>query len=391
MFDLDAIRADTPGTANRIHLNNAGAALMPKPVVDAVRAHLDLEEAIGGYEAKSEAQDAHDRVYGSLARLLNADPTEIALAESATMAWNKAFFSIPFQEGDRILTCEAEYGANYIGYLQMVKWKGVRIDVIPNDSSGASDPEALRAMLDDHVRLIAITHVPTSGGLVNPAEAIGAIARENNILYLLDACQAVGQMPIDVAVIGCDMLSATGRKFLRGPRGTGFLYVRSGVMDDLEPPMIDHFAATWVDAETYSLCETAKRFELWENNYAAQLGMGVAVDYALDIGLDVIRDRASMLANRLRGGLAAISGVTVRDVGHDKCAIVTFDVAGQSSADVIDALRQNKVNCSMTTADSTVLDFAARNLPPLVRLSPHYYNTEAEIDVALETIEAAVG
>ncbi|NQV44837.1 MAG: aminotransferase class V-fold PLP-dependent enzyme, partial [Rhodospirillales bacterium] len=151
MFDLDAIRADTPGTANRIHLNNAGAALMPKPVVDAVRAHLDLEEAIGGYEAKSEAQDAHDRVYGSLARLLNADPTEIALVESATMAWNKAFFSIPFQEGDRILTCEAEYGANYIGYLQMVKWKGVRIDVIPNDSSGAIDPEALRAMLDDHV------------------------------------------------------------------------------------------------------------------------------------------------------------------------------------------------------------------------------------------------
>lgn len=391
MFDLDAIRADTPGTANRIHLNNAGAALMPKPVVDAVRAHLDREEAIGGYEAKSEAQDAHDRVYGSIARLLTADASEIALVESATMAWNKAFFGIPFQEGDRILTCQSEYGANYIGYLQMAKWKGVRIEIIPNDSSGAIDPEALRAMLDERVRLISITHIPTSGGLVNPAEAIGVIARENNILYLLDACQAVGQVPLDVAAIGCDMLSATGRKFLRGPRGTGFLYVRSGVMDDLEPPMIDHFAATWVDAETYTLCETAKRFELWENNYAAQLGLGAAVDYALDIGLDDIKDRASMLANRLRDGLSAIPGVAIRDMGHEKCAIVTFDVAGKSSNDVIDALRQNKINCSMATSDSTVLDFAARNLPPLVRLSPHYYNTEAEIDVALETVEVTAG
>ncbi len=387
MFDIDAIRNDTPGTANRIHLNNAGAALMPNPVVEAMHKHLDLELAIGGYEAKEQVQAAHDGVYGSVARLLNAKAYEIALVENATVAWNKAFFSIPFNEGDRILTCESEYGANYIGYLQTAKWKGVTVEVIPNDPTGAVDPAALSAMLDDRVKLISITHIPTSGGLVNPAEEIGAIARENDILYLLDACQTVGQLPVDVEAIGCDMLSATGRKFLRGPRGTGFLYVRSGVMAGLEPPMIDHFAANWVDADTYTLSDTAKLFELWENNYAAQLGMGVAVEYALDVGLDVIRDRNALLAGRLRDGLSAINGVTVRDLGKEKCAIVTFDVAGTAAENVARALNEQKINCSISTADSTVLDFTARGLPPLVRLSPHYYNTEDEIDAALKVIE----
>jgi len=389
MLDIDALRADTPGTANRIHLNNAGAGLMMTPVVEAMRQHLDLELNIGGYEAKNEARAAHDGVYDSIAQMLGAARSEIALVENATVAWNKAFFGISFREGDRILTCESEYGANYIGYLQIAKWKGAKIEVIPNDSSGAIDPEALRAMLDDRVRLISITHIPTSGGLVNPAEEIGAIAREHNILYLLDACQTVGQMPVDVSKIGCDMLSATGRKFLRGPRGTGFLYVRSDIIPDLEPPMIDHFAANWVDANTYTLRTDAKLFELWENNYAAQLGLGVAVDYALDLGLEAIQERAGLLADRLREGLEAVQGATVRDLGQVKCAIVTFDVADKPSTEIAAVLNKNNINCSTSTADSTVLDFKARNLPTLVRLSPHYYNTETEIDTALDVIEAA--
>jgi len=389
MFDLDTIRADTPGTANRIHLNNAGAGLMPKQVTDAVRQHLDLEEAIGGYEAKADAHEAYEGVYGSITRLLGAERDEIALVENATVAWNKAFFAIPFKEGDRILTCESEYGANYIGYLQMAKWKGVRIETIPNDSSGAIDPEALRAMLDDRVRLISITHIPTSGGLVNPAEAIGAIAREHNILYLLDACQTLGQIPLDVPTIGCDMLSATGRKFLRGPRGTGFLYVRTDIIPGLEPPMIDNFASKWVDSNTYTLRTDAKLFELWESNVAAQLGLGVAIDYALNLGLEAIRDRIGMLASRLRDGLSTIKGVTVRDLGQVKCAIVTFNVAGKPAGEIMAALNQRDINCSISTADSTMLDFTARKLPPLVRLSPHYYNTEAEIDTALDAVATA--
>jgi len=390
MFDIDALRADTPGTANRIHLNNAGAGLMPKPVIDALQGHVDLEASIGGYEAADAARDSIEGAYQSIARMVGAESHEIALVENATVAWNKAYFGIPFKEGDRILTCESEYGANYIGYLQMAKWKGVEIEVVPNDPSGAVDCDALRTMIDDRVKLISVTHIPTSGGLVNPAAEIGKIAREYGILYLLDACQTIGQLPVDVGEIGCDMLSATGRKWLRGPRGTGFLYVRAGVMADLEPPMIDHFAADWVDQKTYILKPDARLFELFEKNYAGLIGQGVAVDYALNLGLDVIATRAGMLATRLRDGLATIDGVTVRDLGTHKCAIVTFDAGEVPDTDIVRALNQNSINCSVSTADSTVLDFTARALPPLVRLSPHYYNTEAEVDTALDVIARTV-
>lgn len=390
MLDIDALRADTPGTTNRMHLNNAGAGLMPKPVLDAVVAHHELEAAIGGYEAADQASDAMDRAYHSVARMLGAARNEIALVENATVAWNKAFFGIPFQEGDRILTCMSEYGANYVGYLQMAKWKGVRVEVVPDDSSGAVDCEALRAMIDGRVKLISVTHIPTSGGLVNPAEEIGKIAREHGILYLLDACQTIGQLPVNVDDIGCDMLSATGRKWLRAPRGTGFLYVRSRAMAGLEPPMIDHFAADWVDADTYTLKPDARLFELFEKNYAGLIGQGVAVEYALNLGIEATAERACMLAARLRDGLAGIGGVTVRDQGQQLCAIVTFDAGDTPSTDVVAALNQNNINCGVSTADSTVLDFDARHLPPLVRLSPHYYNTEAEVDAALDVVAKTV-
>lgn len=242
MIDIDRIRADTPAAARLAYLHNAGAALMPLPVVAAMKQHIDLESEIGGYAAADRESDRLDAVYGSVARLLNAAPDEIALMENATVAWQMAFYALPFRAGDRILTAEAEYAANYVAFLQVAKRTGAVIDIVPSDASGELDINALERMIDTRVKLIAITWVPTNGGLVNPAAAIGEIARAHRIPYLLDACQAVGQMQVDVEAIGCDMLSATGRKFLRGPRGTGFLYVRRALMQQLEPPMIDHFA-----------------------------------------------------------------------------------------------------------------------------------------------------
>ncbi|WP_027518112.1 aminotransferase class V-fold PLP-dependent enzyme [Bradyrhizobium sp. WSM1417] len=380
MINIERVRADTPATSRLAYLHNAGAALMPVAVAEAMKQHIDLESEIGGYAAADREARRLDSVYGSVARLLNAAPDEIALMENATVAWQMAFYALPFRDGDRILTAEAEYAANYVAFLQVAKRTGVAIDIVPSDASGELDLDALERMIDERVKLIAITWVPTNGGLVNPAAAVGKIARTHGIPYLLDGCQAVGQMVVDVDAIGCDMLSATGRKFIRGPRGTGFLYVRRAMLQRLEPPMIDHFAAPWVSRDAYRLRDDARRFETWENNYAARLGLGAAVDYALDIGIGSIEQRCRMLADRLRGGLASIRGIRIRDLGRAPGAIVSFTVEGCEADAVVSDSAAAGITIGASDPSSTRIDAEIRSLPPVVRASPHYYNTEAEID-----------
>jgi cysteine desulfurase/selenocysteine lyase len=349
-------------------------------VLQSMTDYLRREAEIGGYEAADEARGRLDGVYDSVARLIGAARDEIALTENATVAWQMAFYALPLRAGDRVLTARAEYAANYVAFLQVARRTGAVIEIIPDDADGVLDAEALARMLDDRVRLIAITWVPTNGGLVNPAAAIGRIARAHGIPYLLDACQAVGQMPVDVADLGCDMLSATGRKFLRGPRGTGFLYVRRQMIEKLEPPIIDHFGAPWVAPDRYELRPDARRFETWENNYAARLGLAVAIDYAQAIGIEAIAARCRMLAGRLRSGLGEIQGVTIHDLGPHPAAIVTFSVAGHEAGSVKTHLAAAGINVSTSDPPSTLLDAQRRALPVIVRASPHYYNTEEEVD-----------
>lgn len=389
-LDVATLRAETPGAAHRVHLNNAGAGLMPRPVLDTMLGYLTREAEIGGYEAAAEAAGALDGVYGSVARLLGADPDEIALTENATVAWQRAFYAIPFRPGDRILTARAEYAANYVALLQVARRTGAVIEVIPDDGDGVLDPEALERMIDGRVKLIAITWVPTNGGLRNPAAAVGRIARRHGVTYLLDACQAVGQMPTRVAEIGCDILSATGRKFLRGSRGTGFLYVRREHLLRMEPPMIDHHAAPWVAPDQYALRPDARRFETWESNCAARLGLGRAVEYALAIGLEAIEARCRTLSTRLREGLRGLAGVTLHDLGPDPAAIITFSVAGQDADAVTAKLARSGFNVSVSRPSSTLLDAGARQLPALVRASPHYYNTDDELARFVAAVSEAV-
>jgi selenocysteine lyase/cysteine desulfurase len=387
-IDLARVREDTPGTRHVVHFNNAGAALPPQPVLDAVAGHLDLEARIGGYEAHDRNVDKVEGCYDSIARLLNCGRDEVALVESATIAWDAAFGALSFAAGDRILTSVSEYAANVIPFLQTARRTGVVVEVIPNDEHGQTSVPALEAMLDERVKLIAITQIPTNGGLVNPAAAIGRVARRHGIPYLLDACQAVGQMPVDVEDLGCDFLSATGRKFLRGPRGTGFLYVRRNWLDRIEPALLDMHGATLVAPDRYEMRPDARRFECWESNVAARIGLGVAVDYALGLGIAAIRDRAFGLAEGLRRELSAILGVTVRDLGAERCAIVTFTIDGKAPAQIKAALREQEINVSVSSAPSTRFDMDARGLTDLVRASPHYYNSEEEVGRLVEAIRA---
>ncbi len=379
-IDVARVRRDTPGCEKVVHFNNAGASLMPTPVLEASLAHLQLEARIGGYEAAEEAQARHAAVYRSIAALLNASPEEIALSDSATRAWRLAFESLPIPRGGKILTTRAAYASNFIAFLHRARKDGLEIDVAPCNEAGDLDLDAFERRIDKGAALIALTHIPTNGGAVYPAEAVGRIARKHGVPYLLDACQSAGQWPLDVTRIGCDMLSATGRKFLRAPRGTGFLYVRRAFRERLEPPIPDLHSATWTAPDEYRPCNDMRAFEMWESSMAMQLGLGAAVDYALDVGLDAIRDRIQTLADLLRNRLRALPGVCVRDTGTDQCGVVTFDVARIAAQEIKARLREQSMHVTASLPSHTLLDAMERHLPDMVRASVHYYNTASEID-----------
>jgi cysteine desulfurase/selenocysteine lyase len=379
-LDVRRAREQTPGCTEVAHFNNAGSALPPAVVTDTVVDYLREEARVGGYELAAATQDRFEAVYTSVAALLGADASDIAVTDNATRSWQAVFYALDFRAGDRILTCRSEYASNAIAYLQIARRTGATVEVVEDDPSGQLDVADLRRRIDDRVRLIAVTHVPTQGGLVNPAEEIGAVAEEAGIPFLLDACQSAGQLDLDVRRLRCDALSATGRKYVRGPRGTGFLYVHPRLRERVEPAMLDLHSATWTAPGSYEVRADARRFEVWERDFAAVLGLGAAVDYALSWGLPAIEERVKGLAAQLRDELARIGGVSVHDQGRRKCGIVTFSIDGVPSAHVQAALAESKINTSKSARTSAQFDFTARGLPDMVRASVHYYNTEDELD-----------
>jgi selenocysteine lyase/cysteine desulfurase len=388
-LNIEQLRADTPAVAQLIHFNNAGAALMPAPVIETMTRHIQLEASLGGYEAAGQQSAEVDNVYGAIARLINAQPDEIAVIENATRAWDMAFYSLPLQPGDVVLTSTTEYAGNYIPYLQLKQQRGIEIRVIPNDEHGQVSLLALKDMLDDdRVALISLPVIATNGGPVQPIEQIGALARAAGVLFLLDACQGVGQMPIDVQKIGCHMLAATSRKYLRGPRGMGFLYVERSLCQNLEPAFLDLHAASLQTADAFKIRPDARRFENWECNVAAKLGLGAAVEYALAQGIEPMWLRIQHLADYLRQRLADIPGVTPRDLGAVKSGIVTFTHCNSSAAQVQQwlASQEKRINVTTSTFRSTLLDMQHRDLLEVSRASLHAYNTEAEIDTMIAAL-----
>ena len=388
---ITTLREETPGCAHVAHFNHAGSSLSPQPVLDAVVDHLTLEARTGGYEAAAAAGDRLDAVYASIARLLNAAPDEIALVENATRGWDMAVYAIPFEQGDRVLTTQAEYASNLIALLQIAERRGVEIEVVPNDIHGQVSLDALREALDRPVKAVFIAQMPTNGGLVQPAGEIGAIVRERqpSTWYVLDACQTAGQLPLDVERLQCDVLSATSRKYLRGPRGAGFVYVHRSRIETMEPPLLDLHAADLISATDYAIRPDAQRFENWESYVAGRLGLGAAVDYALDLGLDAIWDRVRRQADLLRMRLGAIDGVTVHDAGPVRGGIVTFSHAGIAAEAIREALARQKINVSLSNIYRTYLDPEQDALGRFVRASVHYVTTDEEI-AQLTSVVAAL-
>lgn len=386
MIDLDAVRADTPAAARGVFLDSAGSSLPPAPVLAEVIAHLRREAEVGGYRAGAERADDLTAGYAVVAQALGCEPDEVAFTDSATRSWLAVFDAVPLGEGDRVLVTEVEYAGNAIPLLHRAAEVGAVVEPIPSDATGAVDVAALRAMLDERVKLVSLVHVPTNGGLVNPAAAVAAAAHEVGALVLLDACQSAGQVPL--AGLGVDMITGTGRKWLRGPRGTGFLMVRRSVLGRLRPRQVDLHSGTWEAPDRYRLRDDARVFELWEASVADRLGLISAFRYALDLGIDAIASAVRDRAGHLRAGLAEVPGVTVHDLGTTRCGLVTFSVEGVPAAAVRDRLRDREITVTTTGVDSTRFDMTRRGLDVIVRASPHYFVTPAQLD---ETVAAVAG
>ncbi len=387
-MNIVEIRQHTLACSELIHFNNAGASLSPLPVHQQLLQHLALEQRIGGYEAALQQATAIENFYSAIARLLHCQPVEIAYAESATHAWNAAFHAIALQPGQRILTGQSEYASNYLTFLQVARLKGLHIEVIPNDEDGRICLDRLAAAIGGDVGLIALTHVPSQSGVIHPAAEVGQLARAHGILYLLDACQSAGQIDLDVAKLGCDMLTGTGRKYLRGPRGTGFLYVRRDALPRLQPDRIDFHSARWTAENQFEFRDDARRFESWECSVAGKIALGAAADYATQLGMHNIEHRVYKLAATLREQLRRLPGIRVHESGPSLSGIVTFSKDGANADSLQRRLHDSGINTSVTRLSGNLLDLPRRGLGDINRASLHYFNTEEEIERFCQVLQS---
>ena len=381
-------RDETPGCDNQIHFNNAGAGLMPRRVLDAMVAHLTREAKFGAYESADDAEGAVAEAYAQVAKVLSTQARNVAFVENATVAFFQALSALDFKPGDVIVTTRNDYVSNQIAYLSLARRHGVEVRRAADLASGGADPQSVKELLrGSRVRLLAVTWVPTNSGLMQPIEALGEIAEAAGVPYLVDGCQAVGQIPVDLAKLRCDFFSATARKFLRGPRGTGFLYVSDRALTRGDFPLyIDMRGADWVSADDFALAPGARRFENWEFAYSLILGMGEAARYAWEVGVERGGRRARELAASLRRKLSGLSGIRVLDRGSELAAIVTIQVSGWDATELSKLLRTKGINCSASLRAYAVIDMDEKGAASALRLSPHYYNTEEEIDRVVETL-----
>jgi cysteine desulfurase/selenocysteine lyase len=375
-----------PSAGLRRHLNAAGAALPTELVLDTVVAQLRLEARLGGYDAANARQRDLQGVYDGVGRLLGVQPDDVALVESATVGWQRLLDAMRLRSGARVIATRSTYVSMALSLLELERTRGITVDLLPCDRTGGVDLDALARALERPAAFVTTSHVPTSSGLIEPVAAIGALARAAGTPFVLDATQSVGQLRVDAQLIGADAIFATGRKFLRAPRGTGFLYVSPAMRAGLRPLNPDVRGAEWLSADGYELADTSKRFETWEASQALRLGLGAALGQLEEAGIDAVSARIGGLARTMRERLAAVPGVEMVDPpAADGSGIVTFVVGGEDPRETVARLARARIHLLAVPAAHGQWDLGARGLSRVVRASVHLYNDESDVD-AVETV-----
>lgn len=384
-MNIDQLRAETPGCNTKIHFNNAGAALMPAPVIHAIQEYITQESLTGGYELAAQQASTINRFYKAAAQLINAKAHNIAFTSSATNSFARALSCIPFEKDDIVVIANEDYASNQLAFLSIQQRMGIRL-------LRAVDMDDMERLIrTHHPKLVSLTHVPSNTGLVQPVERIGKVCRELDIPYLIDACQSVGQLPLDVSLIQCDMLCVTMRKFLRGPRGAGFLYVSDRMLERKWLPLfIDMYGAQWSAEDVFEPAPDARRFQDWEQPYALLMGSLTAIEYALTVGLDNIAVRNKILCDQIRAALQQIPGVRLLDKGEILSSIITMHIASADPDKLLMELRERNINTSLSTRPGALIDFDNKGVKWALRVSPHYYNTEEEANILVETLKEKV-
>jgi cysteine desulfurase / selenocysteine lyase len=389
-LNVEALRAATPGCRDVAFLNNAGSSLPTQVTLEATISHLRREAIIGGYKAADEAAEVIQGARATAARLLGAHAHEIALTPSDTAGFAKVFWGMVtggvLTNGSRVVVDQVAYNSHYMGLLQLQRTHSIKIEVFPSNPDGSIDVSLIEETLDQQpTALVMSTTIGTHCGLINPIAAVGAACKTRSIILMVDACQAIGQLPVHVDQIGCDVLTSTGRKWLRGPRGTGLLYVRDSLADRCDPPGIDVVSGNWNDPYDYSLVSGAMRFEEFESSVAARVGFANALTELETLGVQNVRNRLINLSEHLRNGLTA-AGAIVHDGTGERSAIVTWSVPGVDPTAVVEAANQANITINASIAAFARLDMGAKDQTSVARATPHIYNTTEELDRLVEVV-----
>ena len=363
-----------------VHFNHSGAGLPSPETVQAVVDHLRLEAERGPMEAGAIASDAIRNSYQVAAQLLGCAPQDVAFGTSHGQLYGNLIASIPLSAGDKIFVSRQEWIGNVLCLQRSANLSGASLSLMASDDTSAVDPIALGESLSSEVRIVALTWIGAGSALINPAAAIGAAIRHagSSAFFIIDASQAIGQVPINVAEIGCDALIACGRKFLRGPRGTALAYISPRLAAEIVPRSIDNVSSTLSNGNVV-VANSAQAFEFGEESVALKLGLGKAIEQALSLGVDRIRLKLHHKAAILRQALAVVPGVQLLDLGNSKGAAVTFAINGVACATAKQRLADQGINIGMNGPGYTPYDLSIRGISELLRASVHLSTTDDDI------------